>query len=51
MGGGLLQLVAKGAQDVYLINDPQITLFKNYETSLVKSSSISLVKSLGSTSN
>ena len=29
MGGGLLQLVAKGAQDVYLINDPQITLFKN----------------------
>jgi len=29
MGGGLLQLVAKGAQDVYLINNPQITLFKN----------------------
>lgn len=28
MGGSLLQLVAKGMQDVYLLDDPQITLFK-----------------------
>ena len=30
MGGGLLQLVAKGAQDVYLINNPQITNLKTF---------------------
>jgi len=29
MGGGLLQLVAYGSQDVYLTGNPQITLFKN----------------------
>ena len=28
MGGGLLQLVAYGAQDVHLTNNPQITFFK-----------------------
>ena len=28
MGGGLLQLVAYGAQDIYLTGNPQITLFK-----------------------
>ena len=28
MGGGLMQLVAQGAQDVYLTGDPQITYFK-----------------------
>ena len=28
MGGGLLQLVAFGAQDVYLTGSPQITYFK-----------------------
>ena len=28
MGGGLIQLVAYGAQDVFLTNDPQITFFK-----------------------
>jgi len=28
MGGGLLQLVANGAQDVYLTGNPQITFFK-----------------------
>ena len=28
MGGGLMQLVAHGAQDVYLTGDPQITYFK-----------------------
>ena len=28
MGGGLMQLVATGAQDVYLTGDPQITFFK-----------------------
>ena len=28
MGGGLMQLVAMGAQDVYLTGNPQITLFK-----------------------
>ena len=28
MVGGLLQLVAKGAQDIYLTGNPQITFFK-----------------------
>ena len=28
MGGGLMQLVAMGAQDVYLTGNPQITFFK-----------------------
>tara|TARA_X000001036_G_scaffold368457_1_gene354105 strand:+ start:245 stop:1480 length:1236 start_codon:yes stop_codon:yes gene_type:complete len=28
MGGGLLQLASKGAQDVYLTGDPSITFFK-----------------------
>ena len=28
MGGGLMQLVAYGAQDVYLNGNPQITFFK-----------------------
>lgn len=29
MGGGLIQLVAYGAQDVYLTSNPQITMFKS----------------------
>ena len=29
MGGGLLQLVAKGPQDIYLTGNPSITYFKN----------------------
>jgi len=29
MGGGLLQLVAYGAQDVYLTGNPQITFLIN----------------------
>ena len=29
MGGGLMQLVAYGAQDVYLTGNPEITLFKS----------------------
>ena len=28
MGGGLLQIVAYGAQDVYITGNPQITFFK-----------------------
>ena len=28
MGGGLIQLVAMGAQDVFLTGNPQITFFK-----------------------
>lgn len=28
MGGGLIQLVAKGTQDIFLVKDPQITFFK-----------------------
>ena len=28
MAGGLLQIVASGAQDVYLTGNPQITFFK-----------------------
>ena len=30
MGGGLMQLVAYGAQDVYLSGNPQITFFKHH---------------------
>jgi len=29
MGGGLMQLVAYGAQDVFLTGNPQVTFFKN----------------------
>ena len=29
MGGGLMQLVAYGAQDVYLTGNPEITFFKS----------------------
>jgi len=29
MGGGLIQLIASGAQDIYLTGDPQITFWKN----------------------
>ena len=28
MGGGLLQLISYGAQDIYLTGNPQITFFK-----------------------
>ena len=28
MGGGLMQLVAYGVQDIYLTGNPQITFFK-----------------------
>ena len=28
MGGGLLQLLAVGIQDIYIIGNPQITYFK-----------------------
>ena len=28
MGGGLMQLVAYGSQDIYLTGNPQITFFK-----------------------
>ena len=28
MGGGLMELVVYGAQDVYLTGNPQITFFK-----------------------
>ena len=29
MGGGLIQLVAQGAQDTFLTGNPQITFFKS----------------------
>ena len=29
MGGGVIQLVAYGAQDIYLTGNPQITFFKS----------------------
>ena len=29
MGGGILQLICKGAQDVYLTENPEITFFRN----------------------
>ena len=29
MGGGLMQLVAYGAQDIYLTGNPQMTYFKS----------------------
>ena len=28
MGGGIMQLIAYGAQDIYLTGNPQITFFK-----------------------
>ena len=28
MGGGLIELVAHGVQDIYLIGNPQISFFK-----------------------
>ena len=31
MGGGLIQLVATGAQDVYLTGNPQISYFKKVQ--------------------
>lgn len=34
MAGGLMQLVAYGAQDVYLTANPQITFFKIKKTCL-----------------
>ena len=39
-GGGLMQLVAYGAQDVYLTGNPQITFFK----AVYKDTLISLLK-------
>ena len=30
MGGGLMELVARGAQDIYLTGNPQITFFKRF---------------------
>jgi hypothetical protein len=43
MGGGLIQLVAYGIQDIYIVGDPQITFFKtvyrrhtNFATESVK---------------
>ena len=42
MGGGLIQLISKGAQDVYLTGNPQVTFFKvvyrrytNFSTELI----------------
>ena len=29
MGGGLMELVAKGAQDIYLTGNPNVTYFKS----------------------
>ena len=29
MGGGHIQLIALGAQDIYVIGNPQITFFKS----------------------
>ena len=29
MGGGILQLVTKGVETIYLTDNPQITIFKN----------------------
>ncbi len=35
MGGGLMQLVAYGAQDIYLTGNPQITFFKVVSINLI----------------
>ena len=29
MGGGLMELIAKGAQDIYLTGNPNVTYFKS----------------------
>ena len=47
MGGGLMQLVAYGAQDIYLTGNPQITFFKvvyrrhtNFSMEAIKQNSV-----------
>lgn len=57
MGGGLMQLVATGAQDVYLTGNPQITFFKiiyrrhtNFSMEVIQQT-VSGIPTLNSTSN
>ena len=42
MGGGLMQLVAYGAQDIYLTGNPQITFWKVVYRRFVLTSQLSL---------
>ena len=51
MGGGLIQLISRGAQDVYLTGNPQITFFKvvyrrytNFSTELINQTLIGNVR-------
>ena len=45
MGGGLMQLVAYGAQDVYLTGNPQIT-FSKLSTEDIPTSHVKLLNKL-----
>lgn len=51
MAGGLIQLVAHGAQDVYLTSDPQITFFKLLYRRHTNFSAESIVQNFSSAAN
>ena len=51
MGGGLMQLVAYGAQDIYLTGNPQITFFKVVYRRHTNFSMESIQQTLNGTSN
>jgi hypothetical protein len=46
MGGGLMQLVAYGAQDIYLTGQPQITFFKSVYRRYTNFSSESIIQTI-----
>ena len=56
MGGGLIQLVATGTQDLYLTGDPQITFFKkmykrhtNFGIEAIRQNDVSTTQNFGGT--
>ena len=51
MTGGLMQLVAYGAQDIYLTGDPSITYFKNLHRRHTNFAMESIEQTLSGTAN
>ena len=51
MGGGLMQLVAYGAQDIYLTGQPQITFFKSVYRRHTNFSTESILQTINGASN
>jgi hypothetical protein len=47
MGGGLIQLLAVGIQDIYLIGNPQITFFKTVFKKHTNFSLEQIIKNIG----